>query len=67
MSNYKSDLVDIECYRHHETDRAVLVSLDGDRKNAVWVPLALVEIELGRGRNITLTISEDIATEKGLV
>jgi len=39
----KSDLIEIEMAIRHRTDRAVLASADGER--AVWLPLALVEIE----------------------
>jgi hypothetical protein len=69
----KSGLVDIECHLHHETqpasenEGAFLVSLDGKRGNAVWVPKSCAEIE-NKGRGVfILTISEDLATDKGLV
>ena len=41
----KSDIVDVTVLLHHETDRAVLVSDDGDREKAIWLPLSQCEIE----------------------
>lgn len=62
----KSDLIDLELCRHHETERAVLVSLDGDRTKAVWLPLAVIEIE-PKGRNVIVTMPERLALEKELI
>jgi hypothetical protein len=69
----KSDLIDIECVLHHETkpqsedDGAFLVSIDGERKGAVWVPKSAAQVErISRG-TVKLTLSERLATEKGLV
>ena len=62
----KSDLVDIEMQIHHRTDRAVLASDDGDRANAVWLPLAQIEIATENGKTV-VTMPEWLAMEKGLV
>jgi hypothetical protein len=75
----RSDLVDIDVLRHHETKDAILVSRDGLEANAGWVPKSLCEIAyggigLGKLRNgrpiklrqLTLTLPEKIAIEKGL-
>lgn len=34
----RHELTDIEVAIHHETERAILVSLDGDEDNAIWLP-----------------------------
>lgn len=63
----RSDLIDLDVYRHHTTDRAILVSLTGVVKDAVWVPLARCEFVSRKGDIGIITLSEDLATEKGLV
>lgn len=65
----KSDIVDIDVYLHHRTAKAVLISLDGEKKNAVWVPLSQVELERNPGMPsaYVLTLPEWLALEKGLV
>ena len=65
----RSDLVDIEVIVHHETkgdNGAFLVSLDGERKNAKWVPKSVVEIER-RGKFHVITLPERMALDKGLI
>lgn len=37
------ELIDVACQQHHETDRAFLVSDDGERDTAVWLPKSQVE------------------------
>jgi len=69
----RSDLVDVEVHFHHETypgeenRGAYKVSLDGDNETAVWVPKSAAQFER-KGRNTgVLTLSEAVATDKGLV
>jgi hypothetical protein len=68
----RSNLIEIEVTLHHETkpdnpdEGAVLVSLDGDRKRAVWVPKSRCQREHKRGDVFVLTLSELLAQEKGL-
>lgn len=62
----KSDLVDIRVILHHETERAVKVSDDGDEKNAVWLPKSKIEIARDGGC-WEVTLPEWLAIEKGLV
>jgi hypothetical protein len=62
----KSDLVDVFVAIHHRTEKAVLVSLDGERSKAVWLPLSQIEIE-ERERDSIVTMPERLAIEKGLV
>lgn len=63
----KSDLVDLALFLHHRTDKAILVSDDGDWKKAVWLPLSQIEIEEGDKNNITVTCPEWLAKDKGLI
>jgi hypothetical protein len=62
----KSDLVDIAVVRHAETEKAILISDTGDKKDAVWVPKSQVEIE-DDGQTITVTMPEWLAKDKGLI
>ena len=60
-------LTEILVQIHHETDKAILVSLDGDKKKAVWLPRSQIEIE-DKGKGIhEITIPIWLAEEKGLV
>ena len=65
----KSDLVDVTVQKHAETARAILVSDDGDKAKAVWIPLSQCEIEPVKGSadTFTLTIPEWLAQDKGLI
>jgi hypothetical protein len=62
----KSDLIDVAIQLHHETEKAWLVSDDGDRKRAVWIPKSQAEIE-SKGKHHELTMPEWLALEKGLI
>lgn len=63
----KSDLIDVTMQLHHETPKAVLVSDDGDKERAVWLPLSQCEIERKSNGIVIVTMPEWLATEKGLV
>ena len=67
MASGKSDLIDLGVELHHRTDRAVLVSDDGDRDKAVWLPLSQIEIEQMEGATYTVTLPEWLAKDKGLI
>lgn len=62
----KSDLVDVEVFKHAETGKAILVSDTGDKKDAVWLPKSQVEIE-DDGKTVTVTLPEWLAQDKGLI
>lgn len=62
----KSPLVDILMHVHVETSQAVLASDDGEKKNAVWLPLSQIEIHK-RGSHVNITMPEWLAREKGLI
>jgi len=65
----RSDLLDLEVYVHHITERAALLSSDSTGGEEVWVPLSLFEWAVepkttpGDGE---ITISKRIAEQKGL-
>lgn len=63
----KSDLVDIAVQVHHRTDKAILVSDDGDRDKAVWLPLSQIEIEERAKGIVEVTLPEWLAMDKGLI
>ena len=63
----KSDLIDLTLQRHHETPKAILVSDDGDKNKAVWLPFSQVEVvEKGQGI-VEVTVPEWLARDKGLI
>lgn len=65
----KRELVDLEGAILAETPMAILFSLDGERKGAVWLPKSQIEIERlhPEGCHATITMPERLAVEKGLV
>ena len=62
----KSDLLDVTMQLHYRTDRAILVSDDGDKENAVWLPLSQVEVLPKNDGMVEVTMPEWLAVEKGL-
>lgn len=64
-------MADIECRIHHETDKALLISLDGNKDNAIWIPKGLngeeFVVDEGEKGYAVITMPEWFATEKGLV
>lgn len=61
-------LVDLDnMVLHHETDKAWLVSKDGERENAVWLPKSQAEVEMLKWNLCNVTMPEWLAVEKGLV
>jgi hypothetical protein len=63
----RSDLIDITMQLHHETEKAVLASNDGEREKAVWLPKTAIEIERTATNIAIITMPERLAIEKGLV
>ena len=67
----KNDSVEVEMQIHHETERAILASDDGDRENAVWLPTSQIKVRrpnrsLGPGHVIVI-MPEWLAETKRLV
>lgn len=63
----RSELIDIELTIHHETEKAVLVSDNGERDEAVWLPLSAIEIERKASGLAIITMPERLALDKGLI
>ena len=65
----RSDLVDISGVIHHQTEKAILFSDDGEREHAVWLPKSVVEVEFDPKKPdfVTITLLERTAKDKGLV
>jgi hypothetical protein len=63
------EIYDLECYIHFQTEKAILVSLDGKRDTAVWLPKSLIEWEPKNRRVgvITVTGHTDLLLDKGLI
>ena len=69
MSNYRSNLVEVDVLIVHRTPSGgVKVRLHEDA-SGVWLPLSAIEIYDDDGSNgkRTIALPEDLATEKGLV
>jgi|JI9StandDraft_1071089.scaffolds.fasta_scaffold875472_2 hypothetical protein len=66
-----SDLLDLTMQLHAETNGAILVSDDGDKAGAVWLPKSQIEYEVReRGSGAALvevTMPEWLALDKGLI
>lgn len=62
------DSIDLTLKLHGQSrsQRDILVSEDGDENNAVWLPLAQVEIRKRPNGLIEVSMSERLAIEKGL-
>ncbi len=61
------ELYDIKVQIHHRTEKAVLVSDDGDRNRAVWLPLSQIEINEESAGVLDLTLPLWLAKDKGLI
>lgn len=65
-----SELVDLTLTFHHETAQAVLVSDDGDRENAIWLPKSQIEMDNDHpreGDSVEVTVPVWLAKEKELI
>ena len=60
-------VVDVEVQIHVRTDRAILVSLDGDKDNAVWLPLSAAQVQSQKGRIVEVEVQEWLAKDRGLI
>ncbi len=61
--------ITLSVHLHYETDAAILVSDDGVRSHAVWLPLSQIEAPDDRELEtvIEVEVPEWLATQKGLV
>ena len=63
----ESDLIDLTVQKLHETEKAVLVTVDIPERG-VWIPKSRCEVEpSATGGLHTITLSEQLALEKGLI
>lgn len=60
-------LVDLSLHIHHETEKAILISLNGNREKATWLPKSQIEYEEDRHGGVEVTIPEWLAKEKELI
>lgn len=67
MSSTRSNLIDLTLMLHHQTEGAILVSDDGERSSAVWLPKVAIEFTEIRPGIVEVTLTERLATDKGLV
>ena len=68
----KSNIIDIEGWQYHATDKAILFWTDEtSREMAVWLPRSKIEVEehhvSGTAGDVTITLPEWLALDKGLV
>jgi len=65
----KARLVDLELMVHHATEKAVLVSDNGNRDEAVWLPRSVIELEREpvAGQAQIVTMPERLAIDRELV
>lgn len=61
-----AEIVVLELHLHRERARAVLVSDDGEEAGACWLPLSEIEIEVLRGRRVSVTMPAWLADDRGL-
>lgn len=67
MPSTRSNIVDIDVEVHAQTPYAVLVSDDGERDNAVWLPLSQIEITDTDCGPATVSMPEWLAIDKKLI
>lgn len=64
----RNEVVDVTMTTHIVTDRAVLVSDTGVKKDAVWLPLSQIEmVQIGRTGVAIVTMPTWLAQEHGLI
>lgn len=65
----KRELIDIAGCLHAETEKAILFSDSGEKKDAVWLAKSQIEFERDpkRERFVTVTLPEWLALERELI
>lgn len=59
---------EVEVFLHFQTDAAILVSLKGEKKFAVWLPKSKVEGDFKScGKAITISAPEWLLQREGLI
>jgi len=64
----RSDLIDLTVTIHAQTPAAIMISDDGEREHACWVPLAHTEINTRQPSGIAeITLPQWLARDRGLI
>jgi hypothetical protein len=63
----RSELFDVSVRIHGKTDKAILVSDDGNEDRAKWLPLSQIEINSERGGTAEITAPTWLLKDKGLI
>ena len=63
----ETEWIELNVHCHRCTQRAVLLSDDGDESNAVWIPRSQVRGEVKVDEVTTIEIADWIAEREGLV
>jgi hypothetical protein len=68
----RNDTIEISVMLHADPESAlaILVSDDGEEEHAVWLPRSQIEYDCNPkniGREITVTLPEWLAADKGLI
>jgi hypothetical protein len=58
VTNFKSDLVEIKCHLHRQTEKAILVSEDGDKDKATWFPKSQITWVLNADKTVIMDVPE---------
>lgn len=53
----RREIYDLVLFFHHETDKAILVSENGKKDDAVWLPKSQIEYEMKDGAVPTVEVS----------
>lgn len=68
MRQSNNETVEIELHVHAESMKAMLLSTDGDERNASWTPKSqIVRIGAQRGKSGTFELKEWIAEKNGFI
>ena len=65
MRRSNDNTVDLEVVIKRETDKAYLIDHGGESE--VWMPKSQIKNVAKNGRTVTLTVTEWIANQKGLI
>lgn len=65
----QGEIHELILHMHSRTEKAILVSDDGDRAKAVWLPLSQIQFDETRLKlpAVIVTLPEWLAVDKGLL
>lgn len=67
MPRSEPEVIDITVVWHAETDKAILVSDDGEKDGAQWLPKSQIEYEMITPSTAYVTLPVWLAREKRLI